>query len=43
MTEKLIASVRAVRSQDDLAQTGNDLVNLQKLIAVSFQAMKGGA
>jgi 16S rRNA G527 N7-methylase RsmG len=41
MTEKLIAGARAVRSQDELAHMTADLVNLQKLIAVSFQALKG--
>lgn len=40
-TEKLIGSLRNVRTQEDLQQTQTDLINLQKLIAVSFQAMKG--
>ena len=42
MTDKLIQSVVQVRSQDDLSKMEGDLKNLQKLIAVSFQAMKGG-
>lgn len=41
MTEKLVANVKGVRTSEDLLQMQNDLVNLQKLISVSFQALKG--
>jgi hypothetical protein len=40
MTDKLVNNVRGVRSSEDLQQMQTDLMNLQKLIAVSFQAMK---
>jgi len=41
MTDKIIAGVKGVRSQEELGQMAGDLQNLQKLIAVSFQALKG--
>ena len=41
MTEKIIGNIRGIRSQDDIQQTQSDMMNLQKLIGVSFQALKG--
>ena len=43
ITEKLIGHMRNVKSQDDLMQTQNEVINLQKLIALCFQAIKGSS
>ena len=40
MTDKVITQTKNVRTQEELEQVAADMMNLQKLIAVSFQALK---